>query len=225
VDGVVVMRLFLERRIVFTGMKRGREQKLDWWRRLIATIVEFGLAQGFSQAMGMLAGLIFVRTMPLNEYALYALSMSALGLLSVGSDLGVTGSLNYFWRRSLQAGVSVQPKIAAVRRVRNLLFTSSIVVSGLQLVLSTRTNSFSGPAVAVCFVLLTFTAYLQMRSLVDLQILRLSGHQRKTYLYELIAGGGTHSSCGHPSANRCCDGVVRADCRNTGHICAGALED
>jgi hypothetical protein len=63
------------------------------WTRLS---LEFAVNQGIAQSAGMIAGLIYVRLMPVDEYALYAMGLSSLTFISVGSDLGLGWSLGYF---------------------------------------------------------------------------------------------------------------------------------
>ena len=78
--------------------------------RWLVVLGEFAISQGLGQAAGMLVGLIYVRMMPTDQYAVYALCMATLAMVSVGSDLGLTGSLSYFWRQSLQERGAIGPK-------------------------------------------------------------------------------------------------------------------
>src|SRR5262245_15415235 len=75
--------------------------------------LEFALSQGLAQSVGMLSGLIYVRLMPIDQYALYALGLTALSFASIGSDMGLTESLSYFWRKSSQNVGALGPRIAA----------------------------------------------------------------------------------------------------------------
>ena len=43
--------------------------------------VEYLLSQGIGQAAGLLTALVLVRTMPVNEYAIYALYLSAMSFM------------------------------------------------------------------------------------------------------------------------------------------------
>src|SRR5262245_46109245 len=79
-----------------TLVMRGR---ITRWSQLF---VEFALNQGLVQSAGMVSGLIYVRLLPVDQYALYALSLTALSFAAIGSDMGLTESLSYFWRKSRQ---------------------------------------------------------------------------------------------------------------------------
>ena len=132
----------------------------------------------------MLAGLIYVRTMPVEQYALYALCLTALSVAAVGSDMGVTGSLGYFWRKSLQDGSPIAPKIALVRRIRAILFAGAMAIGIALVITSTRNLSTSIASLAFCLCLVVFTAWLQTGISIDILIARLSGRQRESYIFE-----------------------------------------
>jgi O-antigen/teichoic acid export membrane protein len=154
-------------------------------RNWIQTVLEFAFAHGLGQAAGMLSGLIFVRLMPVDQYALYALCMTVLGMMSVGSDFGLTGSLSYFWRRGLQTRTPIGPKLAAVRRLRNVFFLMVICVGVLTLVTATRSMPVTFLLVCICLLLIIAQAWLQVRTSVDVHMLRLEGRARTSYSVEV----------------------------------------
>src|SRR5262245_40654813 len=83
----------------------------DWFARWSRLSIEFVLSQAFGQSVGLISGLIYVRLMPIDQYALYAMGLTSLSFISTGSDLGLTSSLNYFWRESSRDGCGIQPII------------------------------------------------------------------------------------------------------------------
>lgn len=145
--------------------------------------VEFALNQGLAQIAGMVAGLIYVRVMPVDQYALYALSLGTLAFLSVGSDLGLTGALSYFWRQAAKDGRSVRPKINAIRMLRLGLLTGGAVLAAAMFLTGTRRPVTDG-AVVACLVLLIATVWVQIHTSLELQLLRLRGLQRQSYYCE-----------------------------------------
>lgn len=153
-------------------------------RRWGALALEFALAQGLGQAAGMLSGLIFVRIMPIEEYALYALCMTALAMISVGSDLGLTGSLGYFWRQGLQQATNFGPKLTAVRRLRSALFFLAFAIAATMLLSSTRSHNVAWPTVLTCLALLAFAGWMQIQTSLDTYLIRLEGRQRVSYYGE-----------------------------------------
>lgn len=168
--------------IAFIGVR----QKLRHW---LVVFGEFSFAQGLSQAVGMLCGIIFVRMMPTSEYAVYALFMTTLVMVSVGSDLGLTGSLSYFWRRSLEQRQAIEPKLIAIKKLRVVLFCSALLVGGLSLFTSVRTSAISPAIILFCFCLIASTAFIQLHSSIDILLMRLERRQRTTYLCESAGSG------------------------------------
>lgn len=143
----------------------------------------------------MMTGLIFVRIMPVNEYALYAMAIMALNFATVGSDLGLNGSLSYFWRQSLAERLPVERKIAAVRKLRSLLFVCSLTIGVIIFLTSNLARSSSVPILVVMIIIIAITAWLQLHCGIGLTLLRLCGLQRQSYNCEISGNlarfGGT----------------------------------
>jgi len=124
--------------------------------------------------------------MPLDEYAIYALGLTSLSIVNVGSDLGLTGSLNYFWRQSEQNWDAMAPKIAAVRKLRFMLLIIASTVCAVLFLKSAVAEKVTLASVLGILFLVVFTAAMQMRTVVNVQLLRLEGQQRKSYLPDIV---------------------------------------
>jgi len=153
------------------------------WGRLL---LEFGVNQGFAQTAGMISGLIYVQFMSVDQYAVYALALSALSFLSVGSDLGLTGSIGYFWRQRLlgQGGVSLDSTIAAVRRLRLVLLALTAAIACVLLLRSAKAQHLSLGGVFLCFLVVLGTGWLQTGIAIDLLLVRIGGRLRQSYYCE-----------------------------------------
>jgi hypothetical protein len=152
--------------------------------RWIRLVLEFAVNQGITQAAGMMSGLIYVRLMPVDQYALYAVGLTTLTFISMGSDLGLTGSIGYFWRQRLIGGSPVEPVIAAVRRLRSVLLIFASVVCSVFLLKTAVTQNLPVTTVVACFGLAVATAWSQTRTSIDLAIMRIEGMQRQSYYCE-----------------------------------------
>src|SRR6266498_1300522 len=154
--------------------------QISAWTRLF---LEYSLSQGFGQAVGLLTAFILVRTMPVTEYAIYALFLTALGFIGVSTDLGATGSLVYFRRRCMQTGSDYGPYVAAVRwiRVSLLLVTASGFVAFL-LIARVETMTPLQALLGCCLVLLI--GWVQTRAAINITLLRLEGSFRPSYYFE-----------------------------------------
>ena len=151
------------------------------WSRLS---LEFALSQGVAQSAGMISGLIYVRLMPIDEYALYAMALSSLTFVAIGGDVGLTGSLSYFWRQSDSDGNVIEPIIAVVQRLRSVFFVLASFVCGAFLLKTATERHFSMITVLACFGLVVATAWSQLRAFLDVQLMRLQGLQRESYYCE-----------------------------------------
>ncbi|MEZ5899129.1 MAG: hypothetical protein R3D51_06500 [Hyphomicrobiaceae bacterium] len=147
-------------------------------------IFDFALAKGFGQAAGLLSGLIYVRAMPVEQYALFGLCMTAISMMSVGSDLGITGSLSYFWRRGLQEKTNFDTKLALVRRIRDILFVLAGIAGAFMLLSSAPKAGHVFTVVSLCFGLALAQTWLQMNVSVSSHVLLLEGRQRTSYIAE-----------------------------------------
>jgi O-antigen/teichoic acid export membrane protein len=160
------------------GFGRLPFQSAGRWARIL---LEFGLNQGLAQAAGMVSGLIYVRILPVNEYALFALCLSFIAFVSLGSDLGLTGSLSYFWRHD---NGSFAAKVTAVRKLRSLLLMGALFVFAALFWRACSRQSWSNTVTIACFIIVAATTWAQTRSAVELSLVRLSGRQRESYYCE-----------------------------------------
>jgi hypothetical protein len=151
------------------------------WSRLS---LEFALSQGLAQSAGMISGLIYVRLMPIDQYALYAMALTSLTFVALGSDLGLTHSLNYFWRQSGKDGNVIEPIVAAVRRLRSVFLVLASFICGAFLLKTATERNISIISVLACFGLVVATASSQLRAVLDIQLMRLQGMQRESYYCE-----------------------------------------
>jgi hypothetical protein len=158
-----------------------REWMFDWSR----VLVEFFLNQGFVQAVGMLSGLIYVQVMPVDQYALYAMGLASLSFISTGSDLGLSNSLGYFWRRTNDESIIVSV-FRAIRRLRSVLLLFASLISGALLLKTAIERNLSILLMFSCFSLVVVTVWTQLGVSIDIGLMRLEGKQRESYYCEAI---------------------------------------
>jgi len=156
----------------------------DWFARWSRLSVEFSLGQALGQSAGLISGLIYVRLMPVDQYALYAMGLTSLAFVSIGSDLGLTSSVNYFWRESSRDGCGIEPIVAAVQRLRSVFLVVASFVSGALLLKTTTEQNLSMTSVFACFGLVVATVSAQLRTTIGIQLMRLEGMQRESYYCE-----------------------------------------
>jgi O-antigen/teichoic acid export membrane protein len=156
-------------------------ERLARWSRLS---LEFAINQGLAQAAGMISGLIYVRLMPVDQYALYAMGLTALTFLSTGSDLGLTSALGYFWRKGIANGSAFEPWVATVLELRSVFLVLAGVICGTMLFKAAAAQKLSMTIVLACFGLVLATVWLQTQTSVALLRMRFQGRQRQSYYCE-----------------------------------------
>jgi len=159
----------------------------DGIARWTMQVLEFGVSQGIAQTAGMLSGLIYVRVMPVDQYALYAMALTALHFVSMGSDMGLTGSLGYYWRQSGGDAKVIAPKVAAVRRLRFVFLAIAIVIGGLLLVKTVVEQNLPIITVVACCGLAVATVWPQLSAHIDHGLMRMAGLQRESYYCEVAS--------------------------------------
>jgi O-antigen/teichoic acid export membrane protein len=159
-------------------------RRLATWLRLL---VEFGLSSGIAQAIGMISGLVYVRYLPLGDYALYALATTTLTFVALSSDLGLNSAVTYFWRDARAGGRPFDAYLSGIRRVRLMLFglvgCAAILIFpnlGMQ-------AQYGASALAIALAFLLTSALLQLSAGINLQVMRLLGWFRRSYLCD-VAG-------------------------------------
>jgi O-antigen/teichoic acid export membrane protein len=159
-------------------------RRLATWLRLL---VEFGLSSGIAQAIGMISGLVYVRYLPLADYALYALATTTLTFVALASDLGLGSAVTYFWRDARAGGRPFGAYLAGIRRVRLMLF-AFVGIAAILIFPSVGTRAHYGAVVlTTALALLLGSALLQLNAGINMQVMRLLGWFRRSYLCD-VAG-------------------------------------
>ena len=160
-----------------------RERLLSWLRLLF----EFGISSGLAQAVGMISGLAYVRYMSVEDYALYALATTTLSFVALSSDLGLGGAVTYFWRQSRIGGVTFGDYLHRIRQFRLVLFASAgLIAAAIFPSVGSRAH-YGLEALLIALVLLLASALLLISAGINLQVMRLLGWFRRSYLCD-IAG-------------------------------------
>jgi O-antigen/teichoic acid export membrane protein len=136
----------------------------------------------------MLAGLLLVRYLPVEEFALYTLAASVLTLVSMSSDLGTTASLFHFYRTSQSHGENFEDYVRAVFEVRrSILVAAAILVPVGAIYVGADQGFATAPSLIAAFWVLA-TAWLQIGTSVRLVLLRLAQRYSVAYRAELAGG-------------------------------------
>jgi O-antigen/teichoic acid export membrane protein len=163
-----------------------------WFKALTA----FFTAQALTQALGLGAGIILVRSMPVREFALYTLALSVVTFFTLVSDMGSTASLLYFFHRAGRENEPFEPYLAAVRSLRRIAFSVGGLCVAVALPRSALSQGFRALDVGLITLGVLASVWLQIGASLSILTLRLQDNYGTSYRAE-IAGGAVRlvSAC------------------------------
>lgn len=158
-------------------------------RRWAGMALAYFLSSGAVQLLGAVSTFIYVRMLDTDAYALLALCLTTMAFIALTTDLGLTGSLIHFKRRSLGQGSDFGRYVAIIQRMRLTLFpmAAAIAIGVLLFMLYQRgtLNLDAGLALAA----LAVAAYVQLGLSLRQAVLRIEGYQNATYVADVTAAG------------------------------------
>ena len=151
------------------------------WAKLI---LDYLFGSGIGQILGLLGGLLYVRSMVPSEYALYGLCLTTLSSVALLSDLGLTGSVTYFWRYAKEQNEKFYSYLKVIRYVRRCVLLGALLCSLVALLVVGEGQGVERGILIAAWAVLSITSAASISVSVDLQVLRMLGEFRKTYLVE-----------------------------------------
>lgn len=164
--------------------RRWRSRVEEWAPVFLA----YFSSQTLVQLLGIAAGLILVNTMPVREFALYTLAMSAFTFFTFFTDLGSTSSLVHFFRQTAREGEEFQPYVAAVLSLRRLAFLAGAAVVLIVFPRLASGKQFDAFDIGFTTAGILIAVWFQIGASLQLLNLRLSDLYGLSYRAE-IAGG------------------------------------
>ncbi len=160
--------------------------RLKGWVKVLSAYFS---AQLLTQLLGLSAGLLLVRTMPVREFALYALALSVVTFFSFVSDLGSTSSLLYFFHHTRREAQEFPHYFAAVRKLRRAAFALGAAAVVIALPIAAAAKGFGGAEIALATAGVLLCVWYQIGASLAVLALRLADRYNLSYRAE-IAGGG-----------------------------------
>jgi O-antigen/teichoic acid export membrane protein len=141
--------------------------------------------QTIAQLLGIAAGLLFVRYMPVQEFALYTLASSVITFLAFATDLGSTSSLVHFYRQAAAAGEDFRRYLAAVVSMRRAAFGAGAAVVVVALPVAGLARGFAPLEVGLTTAAVVIGVGVQIAAAVRQLALRLQGGFGRSYRADL----------------------------------------
>ena len=137
-------------------------------------VVSFASTNVLTQAIGAISGILLVRWMPINDYAIYSVVMTVAGAITIltkgGVHLGLSSILGRVWP-DLDRAASLISATIEVRRLVSAIILPIIIISSYYLIRRAGANDVL--SIALCFSLAAFW-WADMRTRVVDQILFFS---------------------------------------------------
>lgn len=159
----------------------------DRARRWTGILAAYFSTQTLVQLLGVAAGLLLVRNLPVREYALYTLGTSVVTFFTFATDLGSSSSLLHFFHRSRKENEDFAPYLSAVLSLRRAayLFGAVVVVVALPTIATARGFGLRESLLASAAVILGVG--FQIRASLSVLVLRLRDRYGVSYRAELAA--------------------------------------
>src|SRR5262249_3040993 len=130
--------------------------------RLLTTLTGFASVQVLVQGIGLVAGFLTIRTLSKEQYALYILASTGLGILSALSDSGISSSTMSLIGPNRQSTETVTRYFLAARRLRGVLFAAATLTLLPLLPRLARTGDTGYLLAAAYFVVVLVAGKLQL---------------------------------------------------------------
>lgn len=160
-----------------------REGRVRRWAGILSA---YFTAQTLTQLLGIAAGLLLVRFMPIGEYALYTLALSVITFFNFVSDLGSTTSLVHFFREERDTFQGYLDAVVSLRRVAFLLGAAGVVVI---FPWSAWAKGFGAVPIALATAGILLTVWFQIAASVRVLALRLADRYSPSYRADVTGGG------------------------------------
>ncbi len=157
--------------------------------RFLSGAGAFSAVQGLSQALGLVAGVLWVRSLPVDEFAVYTMAGSVITLAAILSDLGAGSSLQYYFHLHKGDPAQFAPFVHAVRSLRRwlgVLVSPALLAAAWFGVVRDDARAW---ATALAAALVLGSVFAQQEASIRLVVLRLQGEWRRVYRSEVALAG------------------------------------
>jgi O-antigen/teichoic acid export membrane protein len=157
-------------------------------RRFLVLAVEYSGSQVAARTLSAVSSLVLVRLLPVEDYGLFTIALAVFGFLCSISDLGVTDTLGFFFRRAQKPATNRawDTYELAIWRVRTRGFLLALFVAMFYYVYLTHRSSVSIQAGLPIALVVATAAFVAARASVHSLVLRLHSRFRLAYASEIV---------------------------------------
>jgi O-antigen/teichoic acid export membrane protein len=122
----------------------------------------FLLGQGVIQAINLVTGLLLLRLLSIEEYALYTLANLLMAMASLGSNLGLTSALVTLGSQVKNDRSKLGSLVATVQKYRRQLFIAVSLIIILIAPFMTRGRDWPWEKITLCILLVIMCNWMQL---------------------------------------------------------------
>ena len=154
------------------------------WTRVAGAFFAVHLTQ---QVAAMATGLLFIRTLSVDDFAIYTMATSVLLTFSFATDLGSSSALLHFFHQSKQGKEPYANMVSAVLSLRRWMFLAGTPIAIGVLLWWGRSEGLTPATIGLISVLVVATVWVQVQGTTRIVILRLEGAYARSYRAEVTA--------------------------------------
>lgn len=133
--------------------------RVKYWGLLAS---RFLVGQGIIQAINLVTGLLLLRLLSIEEYALYTLANLMMAMASLGSNLGLTSALITLGSQVQGDRSRLGNLVATVQKYRRRLFIAVSLIISVFAPFLMRGRSWSWENIALCLLLVVMCNWVQL---------------------------------------------------------------
>jgi len=150
----------------------------------------FLFGQGIVLGINLLVGFIFIRFLPIGEYALYVLAGALLAICATGSDMGLSQAVNSLGSRIRSNKNKLSELVVGANSYRRFLFFISIVVIIVIAYFIIPAGKWSGISIIISIILILSTGWIQTQVSIKKSVLNIH-HNADALFHVGLAGALT----------------------------------
>ena len=154
-------------------------------RRWAGIFASYFSTQTVTQLLGIATGLLFIRFMPVREFALYTLAFSVVSFFTFVSDLGSSSSLLYFFRQTARTGEDFAPFVPAVLSLRRGAFLLGACGVVLAFPRAAAAKGYTAGAITLATAGILVCVWFQISASLRVLMLRLRDRYGDSYRAEM----------------------------------------
>ena len=149
----------------------------------------FLLGQGLVQALTLLIGLLLLRVLSVEQYALYTVAGTLLALVSLGSNFGLSQAMVSLCTARRDDKHYVGALLNAARRLTRRFIVPAMMVTGLVAYFMMRAQPWPRASEIACVGLVFLVGFVQVESSLGRAVLNMHHDARTTFRVGLAEAG------------------------------------